>query len=73
MILIDFSGVAIANIFAFSADLKKNLDEQKTAAAINIILHAVLSSLKMYKKKYGNEYGNLVIACDGRNLALIHI
>lgn len=32
----------------------------------NLIRHVTLSTLKSYKKKYGKEYGEMVIACDGR-------
>lgn len=64
MILIDYSQVAVAGILAFSADIKKNKDASEKK---NLIRHVVLSSIKSYKKKYGNEYGQIVIACDGRN------
>lgn len=67
MIILDYSQVAISNILQFSNELKKDMNESGRANAINIIRHAVLSSLKMYKKKYGKEYGELVIACDGQN------
>jgi len=65
MIVLDYSQVAIATVFQFSADLKKTSDDKEKA--VNIIRHAILSSLKFYKKKYGKEYGEMVIACDGRN------
>ena len=64
MILIDYSQVAVAGILAFSADIKKNKDAGEKK---NLIRHVVLSSIKSYKKKYGNEFGEVVIACDGRN------
>lgn len=56
----------LSNVFAFQKDLKRNLDEQRTNEAVNIIRHAALSSIKFYKKKYGKEYGEVVIACDAR-------
>lgn len=62
MILIDYSQVALSNILSFQRELKTgNEDEIK-----NLIRHATLSTLKYYKKKYGKEYGELVICCDGR-------
>ena len=61
MILADFSQVALAAILAFKRELRGDETEVK-----NLIRHAVLSSLKAYKKKYGKEYGELVICCDGR-------
>jgi hypothetical protein len=54
MILVDYSGVAIANIFA----MKLNLNEQ-------LIRHMILNSLRMYNMKYRNDYGQLVLVCDG--------
>lgn len=64
MILIDYSQVAVAGILAFGSDIKKNKDASEKK---NLIRHVVLSSIKSYKKKYGNEYGQVVIACDGQN------
>jgi hypothetical protein len=66
MIILDYSQVALSNILSFQRDLQKNMATAKTDDAINIIRHAVLSSIKFYKKKYGKEYGEIVIACDGR-------
>lgn len=64
MIILDYSQVALSNIFQFQADLKKtNTDRDQ---AVNIIRHAILTGLKFYKKKYSQEYGELVLACDGR-------
>ena len=33
----------------------------------DLIRHATLSTIKSYKKKYGKDYGDVVICCDGRN------
>jgi hypothetical protein len=62
MILIDYSQVALASILTFQADLKSG-DQEKV---INLIRHVTLSSIKSFKKKYGKEYGEIVICCDGR-------
>lgn len=64
MILVDYSQVCIANICQFQNDLEKSAE---TPEAVNIIRHAILTGLMSYKKKYGKKYGELVIACDGRN------
>lgn len=48
---------------AFSADLNKGDDNEKK----NLIRHVSLNSIKSYKKKYGKEFGEVVIACDGRH------
>jgi 5'-3' exonuclease len=63
MILIDYSQVCVAAILAFSADIKKNSTGDKK----DLIRHVALSSIKAYKKKYGKDYGDIVICCDGRN------
>ena len=67
MIIIDYNQVVLSNIFAFQADLVRNGKNGNIEESVNIIRHAVLSSVKFYKKKYGREYGDIVIACDGRN------
>jgi hypothetical protein len=62
MILIDYSQVALASILTFQQDLKSG-DQDKV---INLIRHVTLSSIKSFKKKYGKEYGEIVLCCDGR-------
>ena len=63
MILIDYSQIALSNILPFQNDIKRqSADEIK-----NLIRHTTLSTIKSYKKRYGKEYGELVIACDGSN------
>jgi hypothetical protein len=61
MILVDYSQVALAAILTFQRELKGDEAEVK-----NLIRHVTLSTLKSYKKKYGKEFGEMVIACDGR-------
>jgi 5'-3' exonuclease len=61
MILIDYSQVSLASILTFQRELKGNPEEVK-----NLIRHVTLSTIKSYKKKYGREFGNVVICCDGR-------
>jgi hypothetical protein len=61
MILVDYSQVALAAILTFQRELKGDEAEVK-----NLIRHVTLSTIKSYKKKYGKEYGELVICCDGR-------
>lgn len=63
MIIIDYSQIALSNILPFQNDIKRqSADEIK-----NLIRHTTLSTIKSYKKRYGKEYGELVIACDGSN------
>jgi 5'-3' exonuclease len=61
MILVDYSQVALSAILTFQRELKGTESEVK-----NLIRHVTLSTIKSYKKKYGKEYGQLVICCDGR-------
>jgi hypothetical protein len=61
MILVDYSQVALAAILTFQRELKGTESEVK-----NLIRHVTLSTIKSYKKKYGKEFGQIVICCDGR-------
>jgi hypothetical protein len=61
MILVDYSQVALATILTFQRELRGTESEVK-----NLIRHVTLSTIKSYKKKYGKEYGQIVIATDGR-------
>jgi 5'-3' exonuclease len=63
MIIIDYSGCAIAAILAFSEDLKREESHIE-----NLIRHVIISTIKTYKKKFSAEYGNeIVIACDSNH------
>lgn len=57
MILIDYSGVAIAALFANGLDKEDKVDE-------NILRHIILSSLLSFKKKYSKQYGEMVLCMD---------
>jgi hypothetical protein len=52
MIIVDFSGIAIATIA-----VNKVNDE-------NMLRHMMLNSLRMYNKKFRKEYGQMILACD---------
>ena len=60
MILIDYNGVAVGNIIT----QKLTLDE-------NLIRHMILNSIRMYRKKFGKEYGEVVIVCDSLNTSFL--
>ena len=62
MILIDYSQVSLANILSF----KKELMSGDPKVTTDLIRHATISTIKAYKKKYGKEFGDIVICCDGR-------
>lgn len=55
MILLDFSGIAIATIA-----VNKVNDEQ-------MLRHMMLNSVRMYNKKFKPEYGEMILCCDGPN------
>ena len=55
MILLDYSQIALSNII-----VQKMNDEQ-------MIRHMILNSIRMYNKKYRNDYGQMVICADGMN------
>jgi len=61
MILVDYSQVALSAILSFQRELKGTESEVK-----NLIRHVTLSTIKSFKKKYGKDYGDIVICCDGR-------
>jgi hypothetical protein len=63
MIILDYSQIALSNILPFQNDIKRQSAEEIK----NLIRHTTLSTIKMYKKKYSAEYGELIIACDGPN------
>lgn len=54
--------MALAAILQFQKELRGS--EEKS---VGLIRHVILNSLQSYKKKYGGEYGEMVIACDARN------
>ena len=61
MILIDLNQVLLASVMTLLKQQKDNsLDE-------NLFRHMVLNSLRSYKVKFSNEFGELVIACDNTN------
>ena len=54
MILLDFSQIAIANIHV------QKLDSEP------LLRHMILNSIRMYNKRFRDEYGQMVICADGR-------
>jgi hypothetical protein len=61
MIVIDFSQVMLSNIMVqLGNHTNAQVDE-------NMCRYMVLNSLRLYKTKFGAEYGKIVIACDATN------
>lgn len=64
MIIIDYSQVALSVITSSEFKPLLNGDE---AQVKNIVRHSILNTILSYKKKYSKEYGQVVIAADGRS------
>lgn len=56
MIIIDYNGIAIGNIVV-----------QRLALEENLIRHMILNSIRMYRQKFGKQYGEVVIVADGKH------
>ena len=62
MILVDLNQIAISNLMVSINTYNKNQEINE-----DLLRHMVLNSLRSYKMKFGDKYGDLVICCDGRN------
>lgn len=60
MIIVDLNQVMISN---FMAQIGSHTNIKVEEA---LIRHMVLNSIRSYKQKFGDKYGELVIACDDR-------
>jgi hypothetical protein len=60
MILVDLNQVMISNLMMHLSHTKDELNE-------DMIRHMILNSLRSYRTKFSNEYGELIICCDGRH------
>ena len=61
MIVVDFNQVAISNMMVELGgrrDIEVNLP---------LIRHMIINSIRSYKRKFGPEFGEIVIACDNRH------
>jgi len=58
MIVVDYNQTAISNLMA---EIGGRTDVEMN---IPLLRHMILNSLRGYKQKFGNEFGELVIACD---------
>lgn len=61
MILIDFSQTAYSNI-TYDVDIYNEYDDK-----VKYILGTCLNSILKIKKKFGKEFGEIVLACDSKN------
>ena len=60
MILIDLSQIMVASTMM-------SMGKDQSEVDVSMVRHMVLNSLRMYRQKYHNEYGELVLCCDGRH------
>ena len=56
MIIIDYNGIAIGNIVTQKLDIDENL-----------IRHMILNSIRMYRKRFHKDFGEVVITSDAGN------
>lgn len=60
MIVVDYNQTAIGN---FMAEVRGRPDVEVN---IPLLRHMIVNTIRSYKRKYGEEFGDLVIACDNR-------
>ena len=58
MILVDISQLLVASTFV-------SMQKGETEVDMSKLRHMILNSLRMYRKNYANEFGELIICCDG--------
>jgi len=56
MILIDLSQIMVASTMM-------SMGKDQTQVDVSMVRHMVLNSLRMYRQKYHNEYGELILCC----------
>jgi hypothetical protein len=61
VIVIDYSQTAISNLMA---ELQGRTDVEIN---LPLLRHMIVNSIRGYKKKFGEQYGDLVLACDSKN------
>ena len=61
MIIVDFNQVMISNL------MMQLGNHTNTPLEEGLLRHMVLNSLRSYKQKFGDEFGEMVIACDDKN------
>ena len=59
MILVDLNQIMIANLIQH---MGRNFEVQP-----DLIRHMILNSLRMYRVKFGNKYGEMIICCDDKH------
>lgn len=60
MILVDLNQVVISNLMVQINNYKQEAEE-------GLVKHMILNSILSIKKKFGSDYGNIVLCCDNKN------
>lgn len=60
MIIVDYSQTAISNLMA---EIGGRTDIE---VEVPLLRHMIVNAIRGYKKKFGSEYGEIVIACDNQ-------
>ncbi len=61
MILVDFSGIIIANIMQ-NLFLNESLELNES-----LVRHMTINTLRLIKLRFGNKYGRIIVSCDSKN------
>ena len=61
MIVVDFNQTAIST---FMGEIRGRTDVEVN---VPLLRHMILNAIRGYKTRFGNEFGDLVIACDNRH------
>ena len=62
MILVDLNQVMISNLM-----MQIGMRKDEIVLEEGMIRHMVLNSIRSYRKKFSEEFGELVICCDDKN------
>jgi len=61
MIIVDINQIMISNLMV-------TLNRDSMDLSEDLVRHMVLNSLRAHNKKFRKEYGEMVIACDSKNV-----
>ena len=67
MILVDLNQVMISNMMAQIGNHTDALLDE------GMLRHMILNTLRANRKKFNNEYGELIICCDDKKIGRAHV
>ena len=59
MILVDYNQISISNLMELNNRDSDHID-------FDLVRHMILNTIRGYRKRWHEEYGEIVIACDNR-------